>query len=93
MSWSSEDRPTNRPEARVLELPLRGLAGEGAAEVVTPALMAVPGVVAVDVRTSMFRVRVMYDPSRVAPSTIDAALHALGVGQPHSRGRTRPQGE
>lgn len=71
---------------QVLELPLRGLAGEGATEVVTPRLMSVPGVISVEVRSSMFRVRVTYDPSRATPEAIDAALHTLGVGEPHPHG-------
>lgn len=71
---------------QVLELPLRGLAGEGAAEIITPRLMSVPGVIGVDVRSSMFRVRVTYDPARATPEAIDAALHTLGVGGPHPHG-------
>ena len=66
-----------------LELPLRGLAGEGAAEIVTPRLMAVSGVIAVDVESGAFRVRVTYDPERATREQIDNALHSLGVGQPH----------
>lgn len=78
------DQPTRGTQ--VLELPLRGLAGEGATEVVTPRLMSVPGVISVDVRSSMFRVRVTYDPAKATPEAIDAALHSLGVGEPHAHG-------
>lgn len=77
----------------VLELPLRGLAGEGAKEIVTPALMRIPGVIAVVVQSSTFRVHVIFDPSCVAPSTIGSALHALGVGQPHAHGREHSENE
>ena len=83
MSHPPDESPAR---TQVLELPLRGLAGEGATEVVTPRLMSVPGVISVDVRSSMFRVRVTYDPERATPEAIDAALHALGVGQPHPHG-------
>lgn len=71
---------------RVLELPLRGLAGEGAAGIVTPRLMRVPGVIAVDVRSAAFRVRVTYDPARATPVAIDTALHSLNVGEPGPHG-------
>lgn len=83
MAHTPDESPAR---TQVLELPLRGLAGEGAAEIVTPRLMAVPGVIAVDVRSSMFRVRVTYDPALTTPQAVDDALHSLGVGEPHPHG-------
>ena len=69
-----------------LELPLRGFAGEGAERQVREALERVPGVVAVDVVVSAFRVRVTYAPTPGTRDAIDAALHGLGIGMPHPHG-------
>lgn len=81
------DAPNGAPTAlKVLELPLRGLASEGAAEIVTPRLMRVSGVIAVAVRPEAFRVRVTYDPTRATPENVDAALHSLRVGEPRPHG-------
>jgi hypothetical protein len=69
-----------------LELPLRGLAGEGVDAIVGDALGRVRGVVSVDVMTAAYRVRVRYRPEPGVREAIDAALHALGVGTPHPHG-------
>lgn len=81
------DAPDGAPAAtKVLELPLSGLAGEGAADIVAPRLMRVPGVIAVAVWSAAFRLRVTYDPTRATPNAIDAALHSLQVGEPGPHG-------
>lgn len=71
--------PAGRPSdgAATLDLPLRGLASDGADAVVGPALRALPGVVAVTVLASEFRVRVTYDPARIPPEAIREALHGI----------------
>lgn len=71
--------PAERPPdgAATLDLPLRGLASEGADALVGPALRALPGVIAVAVLASEFRVRVTYDPARIAPAAIREALHGI----------------
>ena len=63
--------------AATLDLPLRGLASDGADEMVGPPLRALTGVLTVTVLASEFRVRVTYDPGRVAPEAIREALHAI----------------
>lgn len=69
---------TIHPQASAhVDLPLRGLASEGAEDRVGPALRAIPGVLAVVVVASEFRVRVTYDPARMAPETISEVLHRL----------------
>lgn len=79
----SQDTGTSR---QTIELPLRGFAGEGAERQVQDALEQVPGVVAVDVVVSAFRVRVTYEPTPGTREAIDAALHGLGIGTPHPHG-------
>ena len=73
-------------EHETLELPLRGLASEGADASIRQALVGVPGVVAVEVLMMAFRVRVTYEPRAGTREAIDAALHTLGVGVVHSAG-------
>ena len=63
--------------AATLDLPLRGLASDGADAVVGPPLRALPGVADVTVLASEFRVRVTYDPARIAPEAIREALHGI----------------
>lgn len=73
-------QPPARPSfegAATLDLPLRGLASEGVDAVVGPPLRALAGVVAVTVLASEFRVRVTYDPARIAPEAIREALHGI----------------
>ena len=72
-----------RGKLETMELPLRGLASEGAEATVREALSRVPGVVAVEV-VATFRVRVTYEPRPGTRDAVDAALHALGIGQAHS---------
>lgn len=83
----NDDREIDAPRASI-ELPLRGLAGEGAERQVREALERVPGVVSVDVQVSAFRVRVTYSSAPGTKEAIDAALHALGVGTPHPHGES-----
>ena len=66
-----------RDDCATLDLPLRGLASDGADARVGPPLRALSGVVAVDVIAAAFRVRVTYDPTRVTPETIRETLHGL----------------
>ena len=61
----------------MLELPLRGLASDGVEVLVEPSLRALPGVLAVTVVVSEFRVRVAYDAARVSPEVIREALHGI----------------
>ena len=72
-----------RGKLETMELPLRGLASEGAEATVREVLTRVPGVVAVDV-VATFRVRITYESRPGTRDAIDAALHALGVGKAHS---------
>lgn len=81
----NDDRETSAPRATI-ELPLRGLAAEGAEQQVREALERVPGVVSVDVQVSAYRVRVTYLAAPGTKEAIDAALHGLGVGTPHPHG-------
>lgn len=60
-----------------MDLPLRGLASEGAAALVEPALGQLRGVHGVAVIASKFRVRVTYDPAHIAADTIREALHGI----------------
>lgn len=79
----SRDAGTRR---QTMELPPRGFAGEGAERQLREALERVPGVVAVDVVVSAFRVRVTHDGAPGTREAIDAALHGLGIGMPHPHG-------
>lgn len=81
----NDGRGTDAPRATI-ELPLRGLAGEGAERQVREAFERVPGVVSVDVQVSAYRVRVSYVAAPGTREAIDAALHGLGVGTPHPHG-------
>jgi copper chaperone CopZ len=83
----NDGRETNTPRATI-ELPLRGLAGEGAEQQVREALERVPGVLSVDVQVSAYRVRVVYLAAPGTKEAIDAALHGLGVGTPHPHGES-----
>lgn len=67
-----------------MELPLRGLASEGVEVSIRRALEGVPGVAAVDVMASAYRVRITYEPRPGTRDAIDAALHALGIAKAHS---------
>ena len=60
-----------------LELPLRGLASDGAEVLVEPPLRALPGVLTVTVVASEFRVRVAYDAARISPEVIRETLHGI----------------
>ena len=72
-----------------IDLPLRGLASEGAGERVGPPLLAIPGVLDVAVHASEFRVRVSYNPTRVSPEVIREQLH--GIVEPDTaHGSARP---
>lgn len=81
----NDDRETSGPRATI-ELPLRGLAAEGAEQQVREALERVPGVMSVDVQVSAYRVRVTHVAAPGTKEAIDSALHGLGVGTPHPRG-------
>ena len=63
----------------IVELPLRGLAGEGAEAGIRSAFGAIPEVVEVHVSIATFRVRLRYRPGPGVRERIDAALHALGI--------------
>lgn len=80
----SDDATQGRCET--LELPLRGLASEGAEVSIRRALTGVPGVVAVEVLTMAYRVRVTYEPRPGTREAIDVALHSLGIGDAHAAG-------
>lgn len=75
-----------------IELPLRGLAGEGAGPRVTSALLAVPGVTGALVRGADFSVRVAYDPARVTSVAIREALHGVGT-RAGARSHAGPSGD
>ena len=62
-----------------IDLPLRGLAGEGAIDRVRRAVMTLPGVSRVEGGASEFLVRVTYDEARVSSEAIRRALHELGA--------------
>ena len=66
-------------ETEVVELPLRGLAGEDAERLIKSTFEAIPGVVSVQVSIATFRVRVHYRPTPGVRDRIDAALHSLGI--------------
>ena len=66
-------------KTETVELPLRGLAGEGAEAPIRSAFESIQGVVAVHVSIATFRVRVSYRPAPGVRERIDAALHSLGV--------------
>lgn len=70
-------RPPAAPGAATLDLPLRGLASEGAEERIGPPLRALPGVRDVVVLPAEFRVRVTYDPAQLEPETIRERLHGI----------------
>ena len=83
---------SRNPEAKrsTIELPLRGLAGEGAEPLVRTAMERVPGVVAVEVEVSSYRVRVTYDALPGTREAIEAALHTLGPVSAHANADSRP---
>ena len=85
------DSTPSAGQPAVLDLPLRGLASTGAADVVGPALGALPGVLDVAVLAGEFRVRVTYDPARIAAEAIRERLH--GLVPPDTAHGTPPRGD
>ena len=65
-----------------LKLPLRGLASEGASEIVGRALRDLPGVTTVTVRVVEQVVQVTYDPARIAAEAIRERMHTAGLVHP-----------
>ena len=62
-----------------IQLPLRGLASEGADEIVGRALCDMPGVAAVTVRVVEQVVRVRYDPAVTTGEAIRERMHSVGL--------------
>lgn len=65
-----------------IDLPLRGLASEGANEIVGRALRDLPGVATVTVRAAEQIVHVTYDAAAVSAEAIRGRMHAAGLVHP-----------
>lgn len=65
-----------------LQLPLRGLASEGATEIVGRALRDLPGVATVTVRAVEQVVHVTYDSAVTTAEAIRERMHAAGLVHP-----------
>ena len=77
-----------------LDLPLRGLASEGASEIVGRALRDLPGVATVTVRATGQVVHVTYDAAVVTAEAIRARLHTAGLVHPERDADAHgPEGE
>ena len=77
-----------------LQLPLRGLASEGASEIVGRALRDLPGVATVTVRAVEQVVQVTYDPARTTAEAIRERMHRAGLVHPErDAGAHGPEGE
>ena len=76
-----------------ITLPLRGLASEGAHEIVGQALRALPGVATVTVRMVEQVVLVTYDPAVISGEAIRERLHTVGLVHPErDAGAHGPEG-
>ena len=76
-----------------ISLPLRGLASEGANEIVGQALRALPGVATVTVRMVEQIVLVTYDPAVISGEAIRERLHTVGLVHPErDAGAHGPEG-
>ena len=62
-----------------LQLPLRGLASEGAHEIVTRALEHVPGVSAIRVSMAYSLLEIDYDEATTSEQSLHAALKTAGI--------------
>lgn len=77
-----------------IQLPLRGLAGEGADEIVGRALRDIPGVATVTVRVVEQLVRVTFDPAVTSADAIRERMHTVGLVHPErDAGAHGPEGE
>ena len=77
-----------------IALPLRGLASEGADEIVGRALRNLPGVATVTVRAVEQIVRVTYDPAVTSAEAIRERMHTVGLVHPErDAGVHGPEGE
>lgn len=77
-----------------IQLPLRGLASEGADEIVGRALRGLPGVATVTVRAVEQVVRVTYDPVVTSGEAIRERMHTVGLVHPErDAGAHGPEGE
>jgi hypothetical protein len=65
-----------------LQLPFRGLAREGASEIIGRALRDLPGVATVTVRAVERVVQVTYDPARITAEAIRERMHTAGLVHP-----------
>lgn len=62
-----------------IDLPLRGLASEGALDLVRRSVGSLDGVLSVEGGPSEYVVRITYDPAHVSPASIRHALHSVGA--------------
>ena len=76
------------PTTAHVDLPLRGLASEGASPSIERALRRVPGVLRADVHAADFRAHVEYDPTIVTPFAIACALRDAAGGNADPDGHT-----
>ena len=85
MTSTTGDQMDDRTSTKhaVIEIPLRGLAAEGAEQAIHDALSRIPGVASIDVETAAFRARVSHDGRPGVREAIDAALHRLGMSRAH----------
>ena len=90
------DTSTARARAflKRIQLPLRGLASEGASEIVGRALRDLPGVATVTVRATEQVVHVTYDAAETSAEAIRERMHTAGLVHPEPDADAHgPEGE